>query len=230
MVTPMLFSLHHRTFRCLGLAGHHVLFSLNASAGPTCQLHMLFLLPRELSPPRRRCSSPVRRRSAAARAQLHRASAVALLCHRPRAATPRLRRACATCAPLTTRPPPSKSCAAACSASTPSPRAVHLHPPLNLLTRREPSSPCPSHLVLICTQGARQFVSKTTCVDFVGFSSFDLSGYDLNLLDMCCVSVSPQLHTCSHISLIVHKSHSCSNTSRSLLVCSFRGYPLEFMF
>ena len=106
----------------------------------------------------------------------------------------------------------------------------NLHPPLNLLTRREPSSPCPSHLVLICTQGARQFVSKTTCVDFVGFSSFDLSGYDLNLLVMCCVSVSLQLHTCSHILLILHKSHSCSNTSRSLLVCSFRGYPLEFLF
>ena len=198
---------------------------------------MLFLLPRELSPPRRRCSSPVRRRSAAARAQLHRASAVALLCHRPRAATPRPHRARAAPAPCLRHlcaadhaPPPSKSSAAACRASTPSPRAVHLHPPLNLLTRREPSSPCPSHLVLICTQGVRQFVSKTTCVVFVGFSSFDLSGYDLNLLDMCRVSVSSQLHTCSHISLTLHKSHSCSNTSRSLLVCSFRGYPLEFMF
>ena len=228
------------------MAGPHVLFSLNPSAGPTRQLHTPLRLPREPSPPRRRCSSPVRRRSAAARAQLHRASTVALLCHRPRAATPRLHRRPALPPPARCNaapapcgrhlcaadhaPPPSKSSAAACRASTPSPRAVHLHPPLNLLTRREPSSPCPSHLVLICTQGARQFVSKTTCVDFVGFSSFDLSGYDLNLLDMCCVSVSPQLHTCSHISLIVHKSHSCSNTSRSLLVCSFRGYPLEFMF
>ena len=173
----------------------------------------------------------LRRPSAAARAPRHRPRARSPpLARAPeprsRRPAPRLRRLCTA----NHAPPPSKSSAAACRASTPSPRAVHLHPPLNLLTRREPSSPCPSHLVLICTQGARQFVSKTTCDVFVGYSSFDLSGYDLNLLVMCCVSVSLQLHTCSHILLTLHKSHSCSNTSRSLLVCSFQGYPLEFLF
>ena len=211
------------------------MFSLNPSAGPRVSLTHCFSSSRETvalhpAPVRRSAAAtpapPLRCRTRAAPAPLRRRATDRALEPRSRRPAPRLRRLCTA----DHAPPPSKSSAAACRASTPSPRAVHLHPPLNLLTRREPSSPCPSHLVLICTQGARQFVSKTTCVDFVGFSSFDLSGYDLNLLDMCCVSVSPQLHTCSHISLIVHKSHSCSNTSRSLLVCSFRGYPLEFMF
>ena len=35
MFTPTQFSQHHRIFRCLGLAGPPVLFSLNPSAGPT---------------------------------------------------------------------------------------------------------------------------------------------------------------------------------------------------
>ena len=219
------------------------MFSLNPSAGPRVSLTHCFSSSRETvalhpAPVRRSAAAtpapPLRCRTRAAPAPLRRRATDLAPVHRlSRAPEPRSRRPAPRLRRLCTAdhaPPPSKSSAAACRASTPSPRAVHLHPPLNLLTRREPSSPCPSHLVLICTQGVRQFVSKTTCVVFVGFSSFDLSGYDLNLLDMCRVSVSPQLHTCSHISLIVHKSHSCSNTSRSLLVCSFRGYPLEFMF
>ena len=63
----MPFSPNHRIFRCLGLAGPRVLFSLNSYAGPTRQLHTFFLLPRE--PP------PLTHQTAAARAQLHRARA-----------------------------------------------------------------------------------------------------------------------------------------------------------
>ena len=88
MVTPTLFSLHHRTFRCLGLAGPLVLFSLNLSAGPTRQLHTLFRLPREPSPPRRRCSSPVRRRSRAACSPLQAAAAPELSTAPPPACAP----------------------------------------------------------------------------------------------------------------------------------------------
>ena len=63
MFTPTQFSQHHRIFRCLGLAGPPVLFSLNPSAGPTRQSHCCSSLSRN----RRPAPVPVRR-SAAARA------------------------------------------------------------------------------------------------------------------------------------------------------------------
>ena len=57
------FSQYHRIFRCLGLAGPPVLFSLNLSAGPTRQSHCCSSLSRNCRP----APVPVRR-SAAARA------------------------------------------------------------------------------------------------------------------------------------------------------------------
>ena len=63
MFTPTLVSQHHRNFRCLGLAGPPVLFSLNPSAGPTRQSHCCSSLSRNCRP----APVPVRR-SAAARA------------------------------------------------------------------------------------------------------------------------------------------------------------------
>ena len=63
MFTPTQFSQHHRIFRCLGLAGPPVLFSLNPSAGPTRQSHCCSSLSRNCRP----APVPVRR-SAAARA------------------------------------------------------------------------------------------------------------------------------------------------------------------
>ena len=63
MFTPTQFSQHHRIFRCLGLAGPPVLFSLNPSAGPTRQLHTVFLPPHETTA---LVPAPVRRAAAAA--------------------------------------------------------------------------------------------------------------------------------------------------------------------
>ena len=101
-------------------------------------------------------------------------------------------------------PPPSKSSTTAYSASTPSPRAVHLHPPLNLLTRRELSSPCPSHLVLICTQGVRQIVSKIICVVFVGFPRLIYQGMILTS-STCVVSLFHIYHLpCTNHTLAQH--------------------------
>ena len=131
--TPMHMYLNHRIFRCLGLAGPHVLFSLNPSAGPTRQLHTLFRLPREPSP---RATAAPRPYAAAQPPLAHNSSAPPPL---PCSATARAlqRRACAAPAPCLRHlcaadhaPPPSKSSVVACSASTPSPHAVHLHPPL----------------------------------------------------------------------------------------------------
>ena len=139
VITPTVFSLHHRTFRCLGLAGPLVMFSLNLSAGPRVSLSPVSLPPRKTAA----CTharTPCRRHSRAACSPLQDAAAPeALHCaaararpHLFRAAAPqslvRPRRACTTCAPLTTRPPPSKFCAAACSASTHTP--THVQPPL----------------------------------------------------------------------------------------------------
>jgi len=126
-------------FRCLGLAGPPVMFSLNPSAGPRVSLTPVPLPPRKTAA----CTharTPCRRRSRAACSPLQAAAAPeALHCaaararpHLSCAAAPqslaRPRRACTTCAPLTTRPPPSKSYAATCSASTHTPTLVQ--PPL----------------------------------------------------------------------------------------------------
>ena len=113
------FSLNHRTFRCLGLAGPLVLFSLNSSAGPTRQSHHCFS---SSSRNRRPTPAPVSRSAAAT-------PAPPLRC-RTRAAPAPLRRARTAPAP-TTAPP----CAAllraspafqtsAAAAPSPSPRAL----------------------------------------------------------------------------------------------------------
>ena len=76
VITPTFFSPYHRTFRCLGLAGPLVLFSLNSFRGPTRQSQSLFLfLLAKLPPctPRPYAAPPpplLRRLSAAARAPL----------------------------------------------------------------------------------------------------------------------------------------------------------------
>ena len=95
VITPMLFSLDHRNFRCFRVGGPARPVSLNLSAGPASQ-SLFFLLPRETAAPAP-ASSPVRRTAAAA--PLHRrplapppppelcsAAAHALL-HRPHAAS-----------------------------------------------------------------------------------------------------------------------------------------------
>ena len=104
--TPMPFSPNHRIFRCLGLAGPLVLFSLNSSAGPTRQLHTFFLLPRELP--------PLTHQTAAARAhsRRRRASPVSTL---------RLRRA------RTTPEPPARLLLRACTARSRRPPSAHHH-------------------------------------------------------------------------------------------------------
>ena len=110
--TPMPFSLNHRIFRCLGLAGPRVLFSLNSSAGPTRQLHTCFLLPRE--PP------PLTHQTTAARAQLRRRAHS----RRRRASpvsTPRLRRA------RTAPEPPARRPLRACTARSCRPPSARHH-------------------------------------------------------------------------------------------------------
>ena len=128
VITPMLFALNHRNFRCLRVGGPAGPVSLNLSAGPARQLLQPLLLPRE--PPRRHCSLLVQplRLSCAARAVAVRAQLHLSLHHRSRAATPH--RACASPCTADRAPPASKTSTAACSTSTPSPHAVHLHPPL----------------------------------------------------------------------------------------------------
>ena len=76
------FSLNHRISRRLGLAGPPVLFSLNPSAGPTRQLHTVFLPPRETAA---LVPAPVRRAAAATPAPPLRLSARALHCAAARA-------------------------------------------------------------------------------------------------------------------------------------------------
>ena len=120
VTTPTVFSLHHRTFRCLGLAGPPVMFSLNPFAGPRVSLTPVSLPPRETAAlhPRPYAAPPpplLRRLSAAARAPLLHRFAAAPQTARPSHARAALLRACAACAPLTTRrrhpspaPPPAE--------------------------------------------------------------------------------------------------------------------------
>ena len=104
--TPTLVSQHHRIFRCLGLAGPPVLFSLNPSAGPRVSF-TIFLPPRETAAlhPRPYAAPPpplLRRPSAAARAPLLLLFAVA-----PRATlAPRTHRAYAYACAALRRPAP----------------------------------------------------------------------------------------------------------------------------
>ena len=135
VITPMLFSLNHRNFRCFRVGGPARPVSLNLSAGPACQPHVL-LLPtrtaafrRPLHRRRRACAHrstpppllvpcaaappPLTRRSATDRAPTRRRSHAAA----PRTPAPRSRRLLRVYA---ARTPPLLLCAAACSASTPS--------------------------------------------------------------------------------------------------------------
>ena len=181
--TPMHLYLHHRIFRCLGLAGPLVLFSLNPSAGPTRQLHSVFLPPRETAAP---APPPVRRRRARA---LHcKPPPLLLLCAASRARShnraPLLLRRCsaATLAPpySAPTPPASRRPRAAvilvqrrlhrCSScSTPS-HCTSLQAKFEV-----PSTLCPS---------ARQVFEELPLRPFSSFSSLFCKGMAYTLLNM----------------------------------------------
>ena len=111
VITPTFFSPYHRTFRCLGLAGPLVLFSLNSSAGPTRHCHttvFIFLAnrrPRAAAAPRPYAAAqpPLAHNSTVPPPSPCSATARALQRRARAAPAPRPCRACATCAPLTTR-------------------------------------------------------------------------------------------------------------------------------
>ena len=109
MFTPTQFSQHHRIFRCLGLAGPPVLFSLNPSAGPTRQSPCFSSFSRTRRPaPRAR--TPLRRRSRAACSPLQAAAAPELFTAPPHAlAHTRARCSCAAAPQPLARP--SRACA-----------------------------------------------------------------------------------------------------------------------
>ena len=97
--TPMPISPNHRIFRCLGLAGPLVLFSLNSSAGPTRQSHTFVSSSSRNRRPCTHARTPLCRRRALA---LHCAAARArphLSCAAAPQSLARPRRACATHAP-----------------------------------------------------------------------------------------------------------------------------------
>ena len=125
------FSLNHRTFRCLGLAGPLVLFSLNPSAGPRVSLsHCLSSFSRNRRPltrPHAAPPPPLQRRPSAT------ASAPLLLCF---AAAPR------ACTRARAAPAPAPRCAALRCPAPPAPRAAAFHaaPPLRSSSAR--AFPC----------------------------------------------------------------------------------------
>ena len=87
--TPMHMYLHHRIFRCLGLAGPFVLFSLNSSAGPTRQSHRFVSSSSRNRRPCTRARTPLRRRrSRAASSPLQAAAAPELSTAPPPARDP----------------------------------------------------------------------------------------------------------------------------------------------
>ena len=109
------FSLNHRTFRCLGLAGPLVLFSLNSSADPTRQSHSLFFFLLAKPPPYIRARTPLRRRHSRAAPPL-----------------PHARRSCSTTpprhAPRQRRAPAAPAPAPLlCRPAPPAPRAAAFH-------------------------------------------------------------------------------------------------------
>jgi len=202
VITPTFFSPYHRTFRCLGLAGPLVLFSLNSFRGPTRQSQSLFLfLLAKLPPctPRPYAAPPPplpRRPSTAARAQLLPNFAAA-----PRAS------ARARAAPV-----PAPRCAALRSPAPPAPRAVAFHEqrrrfaappharspaPLPYSSRSRSSVSLPTPL-----DQAHSRCSRNCLLGFF-FDFFpDLQGYDLyTLLQSEFPLIHHPLHTCLHISL-----------------------------
>ena len=133
MITPTVFSPNHRTFRCLGLAGPPVMFSLNPSTGPRVSLthcvssscETVALHP---APVRRSAAAtpapPLRCRTRAAPAPLSRRATDLAPVHRlSRATEPRSRRPAPRLRRLQAadRAPPSSSSSAACTAAPPAP-------------------------------------------------------------------------------------------------------------
>ena len=177
VVTPMLLFLHHRTFRCIRVGGPARSVSLTSSAGPTCQSHAHFLLPREpppapslrhRAPTRRRCSTrsapvpPKRRRSRTAPPRPR---------HARSAPAPRPRRACVTRAP----PVPRRAAAHHRRQRTFYSRSPSCSTPLEVPPSFEPCFEFPAPLVRARSRCSR-ICSKGISSIFVKFSSLILQG------------------------------------------------------
>ena len=180
----MVFSPNHRTFRCLGLAGPPVLFSLNPSACPRVSF-TVFLPPGEtvaLHPvPVRRSAAatpapPLRCRTRAAPAPLRRRATDHAPAHRlSRAPEPRSRRPVPRLRRLQAadRAPPSSSSSAACIAAPPAP----------LLPIAQAYKPNLKFLPPFCPS-ARQVFEELPLRPFSSFSSLFCKGMAYTLLSM----------------------------------------------
>ena len=199
IVTPALFSLNHRTFRCLGLAGPPVLFSLNPSAGPRVSF-TVFLPPRETAAlhPRPYAAPPpplLCRPSAAARAPLLLLFAVA-----PRATpAPRTHRTCAYDSAALRRPAPR-------AAAIPNQRRRSTFPistraPLTYSRRCQGSDPFPKLFVQ-----APSRCSRNCLLCFSSVSSLIYKGMAYTLFrDVKFLCTSSFAHMFTHIlALIKH--------------------------
>ena len=208
------FSQHHRIFRCLGLAGPLVLFSLNSSTGPTRQSHTFVSSSSRNRRPSTRARTPLRRRHSCAvppppltrrlLATPSRRGARALHCAAARARThlscaaapqpyARPRRACATHAP-----PLTAADGLSPSASKPPPHSAAplLLPRASIHARFEFSPPwvrVPARCSRNCLLG----------VFFVYFSTDTWISKGMVLPHLACVvsSSSYPFYTCLHISL-----------------------------
>ena len=208
------------------MAGLPDMFSLNPSAGPRVSLSHCFSSSRETvalhpAPVRRSAAAtpapPLRCRTRAAPAPLRRRATDLAPVHRlsrapeprSRRPAPRLRRLCTT----DHAPPPSKSSAAACRASTPSPRAVH--PPLKLLTRREPSSRapptlCSSALKVFDSLSLRQLVTFLSVIPHLIYQGMILTS------STCVVSLFHLSYTHAHIYHLSCTNHTLAQTLQDL--------------
>jgi len=163
VITPTFFSPYHRTFRCLGLAGPPVMFSLNPSAGPRVSLSLCFSSSSRNCRPAPRARTPLRRRHSRDAPPLPHARSscptspprhAPALAHAPRLCP---RHAAPPCAPLRRphrAPSPSTSSAAA---------SQHLRTRVPLLlcpTRAAAGALSHSlHPLIRRTQGAREIAS-----------------------------------------------------------------------
>ena len=195
VITPMLFSLNHRNFRCFRVGGPAHPVSLNLSAGPASQ-SLSFLLPRETAAPAP-ASSPVRHAEAAA--PLHRrplAPPPPPLTHCFTARTPLVARSTRTPAP-----PLFRSAAAhhrrrrnfLSRTASPDP---HLHPRASIHARFE----FPPPLVRVPARCSRNCLLG---VFFVYFSTDTWISKGMVLPHLACVvsSSSYPFYTCLLISL-----------------------------
>jgi len=220
VITPTFFSPYHRTFRCLGLAGPLVLFSLNSFRGPTRQSQSLFLfLLAKLPPctPRPYAAPPPplpRRPSTAARAQLLPNFAAA-----PRAS------ARARAAPV-----PAPRCAALRSPAPPAPRAVAFHEqrrrfaappharspaPLPYSSRSKGSVSLPTPF-----DQAHSRCSRNCLLGLSSISSLICKG--MTFTPCCKVKFLSYIILCTHVYIYLCLDHTHKNLVTYLCTCSHR--------